>query len=41
MKRMTPESLTGRVFGFNISAMYIGVLRSSSFPTSTRPMTST
>ena len=25
LKRMTPESLTGRVFGFNISAMYVGV----------------
>jgi MFS family permease len=25
LKRITPDSLTGRVFGFNMSAMYLGV----------------
>jgi MFS family permease len=29
IKRITPDSLTGRVFGFNMSAMYLGVFGGS------------
>lgn len=29
LKRITPDSLTGRVFGFNISALYLGAFGGS------------
>ena len=31
LKRITPEALTGRIFGFNISAIYLGAFCGSVF----------